>query len=590
MTFSIITFLSKYWMWLVLILLILLSLALLTFYIIKSFIVQDKSFKDNLNEAKQVQIAVHIDMEEKKVEKYYLYDQTHKDECISLDEFYVRFDKINAEKLRKWLNNITKVTDFNKTRRIELVMYDNNNTRGVYLVELDSYNDENKRFFLTFKDMTDSINVFRRAGKISVTHENEQFFEKANERISVTDDDACNYLVAIRYKDYEFAKKELQNDILRLIEDNIYNKIKENKAEIDLFTFSGNGTFLLFTANVINEKKYKQSIKKLLNTCSGEYTLIKNKLSYSINLVAGYTKINRDEKLTIDKCLEAEAAANSLVTKGRFADKLQLFDEHIQSIHNVMNNKLLAVEKVITQDLFSVKYIPILSMKNKTVCGYEVKVELPHALNMDIVEFMGFAKQRSFRVTFFSKIFKQVLTHSANNNKYYYLSFDFDNLSKVMEAYQTDERFKDLKIYYCLEFSNITMQKTDLITIEKTMTHYIDELNVKFGISYNTLSTIYLNAKIYSKAEVIMMTGQLIESALDKYSNEGLIDVYTKVASSYGQDIVATNVRSIALYELLAHYKISKVGGTFFTPFVIKNKIEDKVLLKTLNDIETRPY
>ena len=207
MTFSIATFLSEYWMWIILILLILLSLSLLAFYIYKEFVEPERSFKDNLNEAKQVQIAVHIDMEEKKVEKYYLYDQTHKDECISLDEFYVRFDKNNAEKLRKWLNNITKVTDFNKTRRIELVMYDNNNTRGVYLVELDSYNDENKRFFLTFKDMTDSINVFRRAGKISVTHENEQFFEKANERISVTDDEACNYLVAIRYKDYEFANK-----------------------------------------------------------------------------------------------------------------------------------------------------------------------------------------------------------------------------------------------------------------------------------------------------------------------------------------------------------------------------------------------
>ena len=590
MTFSIATFLSEYWMWIILILLILLSLSLLAFYIYKQFVEPERSFKDNLNEAKQVQIAVHIDMEEKKVEKYYLYDQTHKDECISLDEFYVRFDKNNAEKLRKWLNNITKVTDFNKTRRIELVMYDNNNTRGVYLVELDSYNDENKRFFLTFKDMTDSINVFRRAGKISVTHENEQFFEKANERISVADDEACNYLVAIRYKDYEFAKKEMQNDILRLIEDNIYNKIKENKAEIDLFTFSGNGTFLLFTANVVNEQKYKQSIKKLLNICSGEYVLIKNKLSYSVSLVAGYTKINRDEKLTIDKCLEAESAANSLVTKGRFADKLQLFDEHIQSIHNVMNNKLLAVEKVITQNLFAIRYVPILSSKNKTVCGYEVKVDLPHALNMDIVEFMSFAKQRSFRVTFFYKVFDRILEHSKGKHYYYYLSFDFDNLSKAMEAYKSDDRFKELKIYFCLEFSNSTMQKTDLITIEKKMTHYIDELNVKFGISYNTLSTIYLNAKIYSKAEVILLTGQLIESALDKYSNEGLIDVYTKVAASYGQDVIATNVKSIALYELLAHYKISKVGGSFFTPYVIKNKIEDNVLLKVLNDIEIRPY
>ena len=87
---------------------------------------------------------------------------------------------------------------------------------------------KNSLNFLTH--ITFSANVSRRAGKISSYFENEVFFEKANERISVTDDDACNYLVAIRYKDYEFAKKEMQNDILRLIEDNIYNKIKENRG------------------------------------------------------------------------------------------------------------------------------------------------------------------------------------------------------------------------------------------------------------------------------------------------------------------------------------------------------------------------
>ena len=67
MTFSIATFLSEYWMWIILILLILLSLSLLAFYIYKEFVEPERSFKDNLNEAKQVQIAVHIDMEEKKV-------------------------------------------------------------------------------------------------------------------------------------------------------------------------------------------------------------------------------------------------------------------------------------------------------------------------------------------------------------------------------------------------------------------------------------------------------------------------------------------------------------------------------------------
>ncbi len=582
-------FLNNNWSKILFALLLLATFAFLAFYIYFKFIKKEKSFKDSLNEAKLLQIAITIDLEEKIVEKYYLYDQTHKDEIISLDEFFVCFDKTNAEKLNYWLGHIARATDFRKTRRVELVMYDNN-SRGVYLVELESYNAELKKYYLIFKDMTESINVFRRAGKIPVVTDNEDFYNKANERLCVVDDDANNFLVAIKYKEQSFAAKELQSDILRLVEDSIYKKLDKMKFDNELLCLTSNGTFLLFSTNVVNVKKYKSHIKKLLLSNSGVYNIIQNRFSYTVNLIAGYTRIHKYEKISIDKTLEAETAANVLMNKGHFGERLQLFDDNLQNVHTVLNNKLLAVEKVVTQNLFSLDLVPIIKTISKTVSGYYVSIHLPHSLNMDLSEFMNLIQQRSFRFRFYTQVFEQMLQVKDYKNKTFYFSFDFENLKSVMDAYQSNEQYSQLNFYFCIEFSNITMQNTDLITIEKKLASFKENANIKFGITYNTLTTIYLNDKIYAKANVVLLSGQLIEQSLDRYTNESLIDIYTKVASSYNQEVIGLNVKSLAIYEMLNHYKVSKVGGSFLTPYVEDNKINDKSILKTLSEIENRTY
>lgn len=583
-------YLSKYWLIIVLCFTVLSCLALIGLLIYRQFFQKEKSFKDNLIAAKQVQIAICIDMEEKKVEKYYLYDQNNKDEIISLDEFLVHFDKMNVEKLKNWLSNITRMTDFSKTRRNELVMYNNNNDRRVYLVELERYDAENKRYHLNFKDMTDSINIFRRAGKIAAYSENEDFFNKANERLSVSDSDANNYLVAIKFKEHSFAKKELQYDTLRLVEESVFNKINYNKYDSDLVCLTSNGTFLLFSANVANIKKYKKNIKRILLECSGEYHLIANKFSYAVTLVAGYTKIEKNEQISADKILEAEAAADSLISRGRFADRLQLFDEHLRNAHDIHNNKLLAVEKVISENLFNISYEPIIKTKTKTVSGYNVIINIPHSLKMDFSEFIDYAKQRSYRLTFFTKIFEAIRKHPDCNKKNFYLSFDFDNLNRVMEAYQSNENNKSIKVIFCLEFSNITLQNVDLITIEKALTTFKETNKVRFGITYNTLSTLYLNDKIYSKIDVVLFAGQLIEKSLDSYSYSSLLDIYRQIAITYNHDVIGLNVKSLAIYELFTNYNVNKVSGSYLTPHIENERIADKSLLKSLLEIENRKY
>ena len=200
----VINIINEYYIFVILSILILTILAIFI-AIIANYSSTTKSFKDNYFDSKTVQISMTIDFEEKIVEKYYLYDQSRKNEVIPLEEFFVRFDKINAEKLKNWLESISESNDFNKTRRIELVMYNSNNARGVYLVELDGYNAENKRYFLTFKDVTESISLLKRIEKTNFNRKKEDFFDKVNERLLVSDENSNNFLVAIKYKEYEYT-------------------------------------------------------------------------------------------------------------------------------------------------------------------------------------------------------------------------------------------------------------------------------------------------------------------------------------------------------------------------------------------------
>ena len=96
----------------------------------------------------------------------------------------------------------------------------------------------------------------------------------------------------------------------------------------------------------------------------------------------------------------------------------------------------------------------------------------------------------------YNKFFTLILRHKDAYTKPFFFSFDFDDIEKVMEAYESNEEFKKINIYFCLEFSNTTMQNNDLITIERRIAHYQKYNHVKFGINYNTLTALYLNAKI----------------------------------------------------------------------------------------------
>ena len=176
MIFAFYDLLSKYWIVLVLVVLVLILLTLFILMIYYRRINKVKSFKQNFEDTKYSQFSIVIDLEEKIAERYYLYDQDNPFERLPLDEFYVRFTIEHSTNLKKWMEDIKTKTDLSTVARQELVMYDKNNVRRIYLAELENYIPEYSKFYFIFKDITATPQVLRRSQKrIPSISENDYF-------------------------------------------------------------------------------------------------------------------------------------------------------------------------------------------------------------------------------------------------------------------------------------------------------------------------------------------------------------------------------------------------------------------------------
>ncbi len=589
MLLSVADFLNDNWIIVLLVILLLAIIIIVIIFLYYKFVIKENSFKENFTSSKLLQMEIVINLEEENVQKFYLYDQDHKDEIISLNEFFMHFDQANYEKFKTWLQEIAHNDLTKATFRNEIVMYDTTNTRSVYLVELENYDVNRKIYFLKFQDITKSKKINLRLNKNVIEKADANFFNQVNQRLSVVDNNAKSYLVAITYKEYKFAQKELMGDFLESLHENIYQKIAKMKFDNELLCLKSDNVFLLFSPNVANNKKYISHIKKILSANSGTYSLANNSFTYNINLIAGYT-IVKSENINVNIITEAENALKALETKAHINEKLKLYDESLEKLYNSEKNKEVQVTNIILQDSFDLSFSPIINTVNKEIAGYSMDIILNNSSsdNLTIEEFKDLVVKTSQVVQLYTKIFEKILLEKSNDVIYFI--FDLQIMNDVLLAYDSNKTFKKLNIYFCIEFSPAVIQKTDMISIEKAMANAKKNYDIRFGIYYNTLASTYLNEKIYLKADIVVIGGQLVEQSLDKYGNKSLIEHYSNLAEHYHHELISLNVNSLAIYELLNHFNIKKIGGSVFKEHVSGNKILDKSLLKSLKEIENRNY
>ena len=129
MLLSVADFLNDNWIIVLLVILLLAIIIIVIIFLYYKLVIKENSFKENFTSSKLLQMEIVINLEEENVQKFYLYDQDHKDEIISLNEFFMHFDQANYEKFKTWLQEIAHNDLTKATFRNEIVMYDTTNTR-----------------------------------------------------------------------------------------------------------------------------------------------------------------------------------------------------------------------------------------------------------------------------------------------------------------------------------------------------------------------------------------------------------------------------------------------------------------------------
>lgn len=538
---------------------------------------------------KQIEMSIVINLNEKIVEKYYVYDQFHKSEILSLDEFYLRICDYNiCKRLDFWLENIK---DNNYTSRLELAMYDENNNRRIYKAELERFDRENNTYYLFLKDTTESPEVIKRVNKIGNNTNIDAFYEKANIILANRNIDEKYYLVAIKYKEFNDIRKLVKSsEYLSLLDALIYTRLNNRKNPNDLLCQSNEGVILLFTHSLMNEKKTKRAIKKLINQeASGTYIISKSR--YSINLVAGISAIKSGETLTGEKKIEAEEAANSLIKHYMSSEKIRFYDTTLVNKRNEELTLKARVQKIVEDMDFDFKYTKLFKVTDKKQDGFLVDFSLKAKDHLTKDEFINICREIGSRKLLYSKIFNEMLSHNLYSNNTYYISLNYQDIDKVMEAYSSNEEFKKLNIYFCISYNNISKRSyNDISEVEKQIHLYKKSLKVHFGINYNSLQTIYLNENLYNLMEIVLFSGNLVANSLDTYGNGSLIDMYVKVAKKYKHFMIASDVSSLAIYEFFYKQGVNEIGGKVFTTKIDSNEIVDKLLLLKLNAIENKTY
>ena len=106
------------------------------------------TFAEIMNEKKSIRLSFVIDMNQKTVETYYVYETNNKSKIVNYDEFTYSFDSENLKKLTDWLAFIHDNSEYGNYRRIELQMYDEAVNKRLYRCSLQNYIKENNKYFV----------------------------------------------------------------------------------------------------------------------------------------------------------------------------------------------------------------------------------------------------------------------------------------------------------------------------------------------------------------------------------------------------------------------------------------------------------
>ena len=562
--------------------LILAFIVLIIYAIKKNCFSKDPSFNSTMNAFKSIQLSLLINLEEDKVEKYYIYDANNKSQIITFDEFCYSFDNNNVNRLKEWLNNIDDNFEYGGSKRIELVMLDENNKKRLYRFSLQNYLKESRKYFILANDITESSSVIQRYEKVYSSYDLEKFFDKINDYRRIHEIKYPDCIVSFSFKEYEEIIRDFKGDSLKLLDYAILAKIEKFKEDDDIICQYKEGTFLMYSPQIEDLKYFKKRLKKLLNNCSGVINTVKSR--FNLTFVCGVSILKEDSIIT-RKIIESSLAAKQALKKSFINDKVVFFNAELSKIQDEKVQKLQIVRKIIEEDLFSLTFTPIIN-KDWKVVGYNLDIICDSFPNISRNEIFDGAQEMGIRKILFTKLFNTICDFITSKSMIFFLNFEYQHLGRLYETYISSPEYKKINCVFCLEFNNFDNKNITYRSIEKMMGQVRKNSNIKFAISSNKSQRNYLTETIYNRSDYLLLRGKLVNDSLETYYNKSNLEIQSRIANQYKLKLVGLDIKNIAQLEFLYNLDTLYFSGPLFTSKILKGQVNDNQLLKQLIDLK----
>ncbi len=540
------------------------------------------TFAEIMNEKKSIRLSFVIDMNQKTVETYYVYETNNKSKIVNYDEFTYSFDSENLKKLTDWLAFIHDNSEYGNYRRIELQMYDEAGNKRLYRCSLQNYIKENNKYFIIAQDITVSSQMIKDYEKKLALYDTESFYENTQRLLKLTLDNEYACIASFKYKEYESIVKDFKDDFIKLIDYEILNRLEAIMEEDMAICQSKEATFHLFFAKVVSFAKVKQKLKKVLQTCSGN--LVVGKGNFNITFFAGAMIVGKEDLLD---CLEkSEIALNQCLKRRFFADKIRFFDKELSIIEKDKVELLSNVKKVIEEGKFDLTFHPMIDVQTKQIEGYQVEYFINKDLDLTTEKFLMLAQEIGERKKFFIQILDRILAYSSQ--KIIYLVVHHNQLSRFCEAYASNEKYKKIDLRLMISFENLDVTETTLVTLEKIIKGNIENNHIQFGIAITNFQNIYLNEIIYNKLKFMMIFEKVLDTSFDSTHYRISLQTSEQIANQYHLTIIGVDINNLYQYEKMFDMNAKFLTGPLFNGKIQENQIIDQNFIKQLKEVENK--
>jgi len=540
------------------------------------------SFSSTYKVAKHRMVEVVINMDEGTVDRYYPYSQKKASKTIPLPQFLVRFDKMNADKLNIFLEYIAKSykTELKKNQ-IEVAMYDIANKAHNYIVTLSKYDPEDKKYYLSFYDTGIKDGEVLSNVSIDKNLVDSKIITYINKEREISNKES--YISLIKCKEYKYAMFAFNENDFTKINQKIKQKLENHLSENDKLISYVNGSYLLYSKGIKNLNEFKKHLRSLLLSSSGLIELNGGKRIYLLSLVAGYDNINKNVVFSETNLKLIELATSKVLKDTISFNLIQPVDDIIRDDYSKAYAKVEAIEKLIDSNNIDCVYQPIIDVKTKKISKYIYRLANINNNQISETELFTILRNHNELGIYFDKI----IANFKEENKPIIFNIDYIDLNVFLDCFEKS-KYDKKKIYLAIDILSERIGNNDYRNINNIFKKYKSNDKISLGVCIRKIKKSRFYDETLENANFILLAGEAIKNMLTDHSNYLYGEFYSNLARKDNKEIIAYNCDNLPIYEMLYNLNVKEIGGEIWANKIDNGKVESKILLKSIGEIENR--